>query len=159
MGEAWEALLEILAFQRQVKSCHATPSILGRAFIYPICRRRYLVRGVVSRESQAQAQAFRTVLVSVSLPQICIHAETATGVIIDNSAVHPRCVLGDWGNLRERVMTKQRQQECLRVQQCAPRIQTSHGSGLPVERVPGEESELESNVMESFLSVLQIPSP
>ena len=156
MGEAWGALLEILAFQRQVKSCHATPSILGRAFIYRICRRWYLVRGVVSRESQAQA--FRTVLVSVSLPQICIHAETATGGIMDNSAVHPRCVLGDWRNLRERVMTKQRQQECLRGQ-CAPRTQTSHGSGLPVERVPGEESELESNVMESFLSVLQIPSP
>ena len=153
-----EALLEILAFQRQVKkSCHATPPILGRAFIYPTCRRWYLVRGVVTRESQAQA--FRTVPVSVSLPQICIHAETATGVIIDSNAVHPRCVLGDWRNLRERVMTKQRQQECLRFQQCAPRTQTSHGSGLPVERVPGEESELESNVMESFLSVLQIPSP
>ena len=158
MGEAWEALPEILAFQRQVKkSCHATPSILGRASIHPICRRWYLVRAVVSRESQAQA--FRRVLVSVSLPQICIHAETATGGIVDKSAVHPRCVLGDWRNLRERVMTKQRQQECLRVQQCAPRSQTSHGSGLPVERVPGEESELESNVMESFLSVLQIPSP
>lgn len=34
VGEAWGALLEILAFQRQVKSCHATPSILERAFIY-----------------------------------------------------------------------------------------------------------------------------